>query len=484
MAFILLCLMACAATPTPADLHLQRYADAAAEAGCPWDQVENFLRAGIVLQPRQLAACAAARLCDEEDGPTEIGYGGARGGGKSHWGIAQLAADDCQRCPGLKALVLRKIGKANRENFDDLRRRLLMGLEHDYRRQEGVVEFANGSRIITGHFQHEKDIDAYLGLEYDVILTEEATTLTKGKADDIGSCNRTSKIGWRPRMYSTTNSGGVGHSWYKAKFVQPSRKHLETDTRFIPATADDNAFINPEYRKKLDGLTGWKLRSWRYGDWDIAAGQFFTTFRRDIHVIPRLAPLPAHWRVWLGFDYGFTHYTAVYLLAQDGDGNVYVADEHAEQRWLPARNVAGIRSMLARNGVADHRLETVAAGHDVFNKDRQGTSIAEDYAKLGLRLTPADVDRINGAGEILRRLGDVDEGIRASLFICEPCVRLIECLPSLEHDPHRPEDVLKVDTDEEGNGGDDPYDALRYGVMHAKPRGQIFMTDHPLQGRV
>jgi hypothetical protein len=391
MAFILLCLMACAATPTPADLHLQRYADAAAEAGCPWDQVENFLRAGIVLQPRQLAACAAARLCDEEDGPTEIGYGGARGGGKSHWGIAQLAADDCQRCPGLKALVLRKIGKANRENFDDLRRRLLMGLEHDYRRQEGVVEFANGSRIITGHFQHEKDIDAYLGLEYDVILTEEATTLTKGKADDIGSCNRTSKIGWRPRMYSTTNSGGVGHSWYKAKFVQPSRKHLETDTRFIPATADDNAFINPEYRKKLDGLTGWKLRSWRYGDWDIAAGQFFTTFRRDIHVIPRLAPLPAHWRVWLGFD---------------------------------------------------------------------------------------------GAGEILRRLGDVDEGIRASLFICEPCVRLIECLPSLEHDPHRPEDVLKVDTDEEGNGGDDPYDALRYGVMHAKPRGQIFMTDHPLQGRV
>jgi phage terminase large subunit len=46
---------------------------------------------------------AAARLCDKEakpDGPTAIGYGGARGGGKSHWLLAQMGADDCQRVPG------------------------------------------------------------------------------------------------------------------------------------------------------------------------------------------------------------------------------------------------------------------------------------------------------------------------------------------------------------------------------------------------
>jgi phage terminase large subunit len=468
----------------PRSTSADRFFRAARMAGCPRDQVENFLKAGIILQPRQLFASAAARSCDATGGPTEIGYGGARGGGKSHWAIAQVAADDCQRFPGLKALVLRKVGKANRENFDDLRRRLLMRLPHRYKRHEGVVEFENGSRIITGHFQNESDIDAYLGLEYDVILTEEATTLTKSKNDDIGSCNRSSKPGWRPRRYSTANPGGVGHGWYKAMFVEPNRKGLEDRTRFIPATADDNTFNNPEYKAVLEGLTGWKLRSWRYGDWDIAAGQFFTTFRRDVHVIPRLDPLPSHWRVWLGFDYGFTHYTAAYLLAQDGDGRVFVVDEHAQQRWLPARHAAGIRAMLSRNGVAEHRLEVVAAGHDVFNKDRQGTSIAEDYAKLGLRLTPADVDRINGAGEVLRRLGEIEAGIAPSLFICESCPRLIECLPSLEHDPHRPEDVLKVDTDEEGNGGDDPYDAARYGLMHAKPRGQIFMADHPLQGRV
>jgi hypothetical protein len=35
-------------------------------------------------------------------------------------------------------------------------------------------------------------------------------------------------------------------------------------------------------------------------------------------------------------------------------------------------------------------------------------------------------------------------------------------LPALQHDPNRPEDVLKVDCDEDGVGGDDAADCLRY----------------------
>jgi hypothetical protein len=38
-------------------------------------------------------------------------------------------------------------------------------------------------------------------------------------------------------------------------------------------------------------------------------------------------------------------------------------------------------------------------------------------------------------------------------------------MPYMEHDPHHPEDVLKVDMDEQGRGGDDAYDCARYGVM-------------------
>jgi hypothetical protein len=39
----------------------------------------------------------------------------------------------------------------------------------------------------------------------------------------------------------------------------------------------------------------------------------------------------------------------------------------------------------------------------------------------------------------------------------------------LQHERNRPEDVLKIDADEEGVGGDDAADALRY-VMATKAR--------------
>ena len=200
---------------------LELAARQACEADCPPDQIIAFLNAGLVLQPRQLAASAAARLCDAPDGPTAVGYGGARGGGKSHWLLAQMGADDCQRVAGLKCLLLRKVGKANLEHFEDLRRRLFGKLHHEFSTYRGVLSFANGSRIIAGHFQAESDIDAYLGLEYDVIGIEEATTLSSRKHQDITTCCRTSKPNWRPRIYSTTNPGGVGHAWYREKFIVP-----------------------------------------------------------------------------------------------------------------------------------------------------------------------------------------------------------------------------------------------------------------------
>lgn len=435
-------------------------------AGCPRDQVKNFLTAGVVLQPRQLVASAAARMCDSADGPTAIGYGGARGGGKSHWLLAQMGADDCQRVPGLKCLLLRKVGKANLEQFEDLRRRVFGKLKHEFSAFRGVLSFKNGSRIIAGHFQSEKDIDAYLGLEYDVIGVEEGTTLTSRKYQDISTCCRTSKPNWRPRIYSTTNPGGVGHAWYRTKFVLPMLEKRETETRFIPARVGDNAFNNPEYRRILEGLTGWQKRAWLDGDWDIAAGQFFTTFRREIHVVEDFDDTRAvEW--FVAFDYGFAHYTVCLLGCRDGDGNIFVVDEHAERLWLPQRHAAAIKTMLARHCIGDRRLELgdlkrFVAGADVFSRQSDGTTIAAQYAKQGITLRPANTDRVNGWAEVMQGLGDVEANIRPTLFLHRRCARLIETLPALQHDPNRPEDVLKVDADDDGIGGDDAADTLRY----------------------
>src|SRR5437764_15046904 len=109
---------------------LERYLAAGREAGCPGEQMANFVRAGVILQPRQLAASAAARLCDRADGPTAVGYGGARGGGKSPWPLAQKGTDDFERVSGLKCLLVRKGVKANVEHFEDLKRRVFLGSAH------------------------------------------------------------------------------------------------------------------------------------------------------------------------------------------------------------------------------------------------------------------------------------------------------------------------------------------------------------------
>ncbi len=444
----------------------ERYFLAGRRAGCPQDQMDRFQQADVILQERQLAACAAARLCDQPDGPTAVGYGGARGGGKSHWLLAQLGADDCQRMPGLKCLLLRKVGKANLEHFEDLRRQLFGKLAHEFSAFRGILTFANGSKIIAGHFQNEKDIDAYLGLEYGAIGIEEASQLTNRKYLDISTCCRTSKPNWRPRIYSTTNPGGVGHAWYRTRFVLPFIQKTERETRFIPARVGDNAFNNPEYRKVLEGLTGWQKRAWLDGSWDIAAGQFFTTLRREVHVVEDFDDTRA--REWfMALDYGFAHYTVALLGCTDGDGNIFVVDEHSERLWLPQRHAAAIKAMLARHKIGDRKLEVAdlkrfVAGADVFSRQSDGTTIAAQYARHGITLRCANTDRINGWAEILTRFGDVEADIRPTLFIHKRCGRLVETLPTLQHDPNRPEDVLKVDADEDGVGGDDAADCLRY----------------------
>src|ERR1041384_3569177 len=123
-------------------------------------------------------------------------------------------------------------------------------------------------------------------------------------------------------------------------------------------------------------------------------------------------------------------------------------------------------------------LARFVAGTDVFSRQSDGTDIAAQYGREGIRLTPANTDRVNGWAEILQRFGDVVAGIRPRLFIHRRCGRLLDCLPSLQHDPNRPEDVLKVDADEDGVGGDDSADALRY-LIATKGRA---VTQRKLRG--
>ncbi len=449
---------------------LEAYIRAARDAGCPADQVSRFISCGIVLQPRQLLASAAARACDHEGGPKRVAYGGARGGGKSHWMFAQLA-EDCLRFPGLKCLLLRKVGTSGKEAVNDLREMVLQGVKHSWSESKGILSFPNGSRILLGHFKDERDIDKYLGLQYDVIGIEEETTLTDAKVRKIATCLRTSKPGWRTRIYTTTNPGGIGHARFKAQYITPWIKGKETRTRFIPATYRDNAFLNEDYVEELNDLVGWERQAWRDGNWDIAAGQFFTNWRHERNVIKPF-PINNGWRLWCALDYGWTHYTVCYLFAESDDGEIYIVDEHAARRTLAKTHAKMIIAMLSRHGLTLSDLECFVAGADVFDKpDAKGGTVSEQYEEAGIYMTRADNDRINGAAEMLSRLGDPENGVPTTLYVMDRCEKLIECIPAMVHDLNQAEKVKKVDCDSEtGNGGDDFYDAARYGLMVAPQR--------------
>lgn len=199
-------------------------------------------------------------------------------------------------------------------------------------------------------------------------------------------------------------------------------------------------------------------------------GQFFTTWQDSAHVIDHFDPARAkYWSA--AMDYGYTHPTVFLLGCRDSDNNMFVIDEHAQRMWLPQRHATVIKLILERYHLKPATIGRIAVGADVFARESNGYSPAREYEKHGLHLRPARTDRVLGWAAVLQALGDPRSGVAPKLFIHRRCQRLIASLPAMQHDPNRPEDVLKVDVDEVGEGGDDAADALRYLV--ATPRASF-----------
>ncbi len=135
-----------------------------------------------------------------------VGYGGARGGGKS-WAIRQKAKLLALNYPGIRMLILRR-------SFPELRENHILPLKQDlkdvarYKDSEKAFSFPNGSRLIFGYCADEHDVDQYQGQEYDVIFIDEATHFTEYQYSTLTACLRGANP-FPKRMYLTCNPGGV-----------------------------------------------------------------------------------------------------------------------------------------------------------------------------------------------------------------------------------------------------------------------------------
>lgn len=420
------------------------------------DHLLRFLKAKIILNEKQLEFCMWARRADNDDGPFEIGYGGARGGGKSFGALSQLLADDCQRHK-IKALYLRLTGVAGKEKFKELRGPILGNLEHKYKEYQGTLEFPNGSLVILGHFKNETDVDRYLGLEYDVILVEEATLLTESKIQDIKTCARTSLPDWRPRVYYVTNPLGVGHGWFTRNIYHG----LTHRTAFVHSLTLDNRMINEEYAESLKDLKGNKLKAWALGDFTIKAGNYFDC---EINTNIDTKSLDEYSYLWGALDHGVSHWAVFYIAGKKVDGTIHIIDEFAYKGRLAgamADSVTLLLNEIYSLNPAD--LVSLVCGADCFAKQPiSGLTVADLYKSRGFEVTIANTDRLQGADVFLRYLAS------GKLVISEKCTGLLHTLPLLQRDPKRPNDVKKWNTSEfdyERLTGDDFYDAARYLVL-------------------
>lgn len=459
--------------PPKKDSAVRNYLIEAAAVGCPYDQTHNFIEYGYCPYPWANAFHAACRAADLPGGPVMIACGGARGPGKSHAIMAQIALDDCQRMPGLKVLFLRKVSTSAVESFDDVVRKVLVRVPH--KQTENTVEFGNGSRILVGGYYNDKEIDKYLGIEYDVIVIEESTQLTGEKIEKIRGSLRTSKRNWRARLYETTNPDGVGHLRFKNTYVIPYRLKQEIKTRFFPANVRDNPRATPEYIEFLESLTGPLRKAWLDGDWDAFEGMAFPEFSRQTHVCQPFQ-IPDYWAKWRAVDYGTTNPFAAGWIMKDPDiGRLFVYREvyfkgmtDTQQARLIADNTSP--NELITVTYADPSMWAQKSALGIF------TTTADEYAREGVLITKANNDRLQGVRNVHRALGMLPDG-KPGVMIFNTVTHLIEQLESLVTNKEKgnPEDV---DTEQE----DHAYDWFRYGLTNVfqQPRKQEKQTKQAL----
>ena len=434
----------------------------AKDSGCPKDQVKLFLSRGYVPLPWQWTFHGIARLADKDNGPIKIGVGGARGPGKSHGVLAQVALDDSQRVPGLKSLFLRQTGKSAQESFEDLIGKVLAKrIRYSYNPSRNLLRFPNGSRILLGGFENEKDIDKYIGIEYDLIAVEELNQLTEEKMTKLEGSLRTSKSDWRPRIYASFNPGGIGHQFVKSIFVEPFLFKKEVRTKFIPSRYKDNPYLNKEYVDYLEGLTGSLGKAWREGDFDLFEGQYFSEWSRDRHIVNPFA-IPDSWKRFRSYDHGRENPACCKWYALDYDGRVWVYREY----YVKGMNVDQIAQEINRLS-GNEVYEYSTADPSIFAKlgfvDKYGgQTIAESFAKYGIMFIPASNRRVDG-WNLMHQYLYWDKDKEPKMVYFNTCFDSIRTIPILIHSDIKPEDV---DT----RGEDHPGDADRYFLMSLHER--------------
>lgn len=380
----------------------------------------------------------------------EVLFGGAAGGGKSYAQLKDAWAKAIQY-PGIKQLLLRR-------TFPELKRSLILTSMQifdtkmaKYNESDKKWRLNNGSIIEFGYCDSESDVMQYQSAEYDLIRFDELTHFSEFQytylISRIRGANKFPK-----QIKSSTNPGGIGHSWVKRRFIDNKEplKEYEDDlgrkSVFIPARVQDNTYLmqaDPLYIKRLEQLPEAQKKALLYGEWDIFEGQYFTEFRRDIHVVEPFT-IPEEWKRYRSIDYGLDM-LAVLWYAIDTASNVYVYKELYEPNLIITQAAERIKAINFND-----KIEMTYAPPDLWNRRQDtGKSAFEIFAQNGVPFVKSKNERVSGwyaVKEWLKVVEAKDEQtgeiqLTSKMKIFSNCVNLIRTLPQLQHDEKNPNDV-------------------------------------------
>ena len=148
-------------------------------------------------------------------------YGGAAGGGKSDALVIEALRQ--VHIPHYRALILRKTYPQLSDLVDKSQSYYRRAFpEAQYNATSHVWVFPSGAKIYFGSMQYTKDRTNYQGKAFDFIGFDELTHFEWEEYSYMMSRNRPTGPGTRVYLRATTNPGGIGHGWVKARFITPA----------------------------------------------------------------------------------------------------------------------------------------------------------------------------------------------------------------------------------------------------------------------
>jgi phage terminase large subunit len=405
-------------------------------------------------------------------------YGGAGGGGKSHflrWAAVgygmYLAAKYNMKgipiglfsedYPTLKDRQIIKIKKEFPAWLGQLREDRDLGYLFEVRDKWG------------GHYILLRNLDdpsKYASVEFAGIFVEELTKNIRSTFDDLRFRLRYPPI-TDVKFAAGTNPGEIGHGWVKSLWVKPNPLDPDPERErffYVPAKASDNSYLDESYQLQLEAIKDPQKRAAvKDGSWDVFEGQYFTTWNENLHVVKPFTPR-AEFTKFGGIDWGRTKPFAFLAGALE---EVTYKGVKFNRMWLykelygtdrlPSEWAGAIKQVTHLEEFKEIRCDP-----KMFVKGDDGAvSIADQMTKefgpdLKYILERANNDRIPGWENIQNWLSIAPDGL-PYLMVSAECVNLIRTIPDMVHDDIRVEDL---DTTAE----DHALDALRYLLSYIK----------------